>query len=423
MEINLCHDPQVAEVVGGPSYTDEFLSLLGPFGVRFRSIREGADADQRGHGILLNIGLNAPGYLRRFPSELPLAMMTVYYRLIGSPGTTTQLTLCDGVLAYTGSTCNFNSLYSSNTEPGEPPGWHYVSLVNVSGLLTVLPGPATNPDRPPEPPQARIYPELPSPEFIDFRVRVTGATAPPGALDVPVDVYAVAAVEYTGIAVPVDFDETLLRLSGAVLHVAGGVFLDDNTDTQPGAGPEEGNVILFSGYGINNRRLAAEDETIHLATLYFDVLATSSLALETSLNVVPITTRGIGHEAWIAVRHQAEGGDDITWTRIAPQVTINGVVAIRPEITTFRRGDANGDGDLDISDPVTTLDFLFVDGPQPHCLDAADANDDGQLDISDPVRTLGFLFLGGFPLPPPTEAPGEDPTPDGMGCLYPAPGE
>jgi hypothetical protein len=66
-----------------------------------------------------------------------------------------------------------------------------------------------------------------------------------------------------------------------------------------------------------------------------------------------------------------------------------------------KRGEVNGDGTLNLSDSIASLDFLFIGGRAPVCLDAADANDDGRFDISDPVFTLAFLFLGG-PAPPAT---------------------
>jgi len=88
------------------------------------------------------------------------------------------------------------------------------------------------------------------------------------------------------------------------------------------------------------------------------------------------------------------------------------------ELELFHRGDANGDGILDISDGLCLLGFLF-DGEQgPTCLDAADANDDGALDCSDPVFVLGYLFLGSekpaAPGPPPDEC-GIDPG-SSLGC-------
>jgi hypothetical protein len=84
----------------------------------------------------------------------------------------------------------------------------------------------------------------------------------------------------------------------------------------------------------------------------------------------------------------------------------------------FRRGDANGDGNVDISDPTFILDFLFRGGQTPLCKDAADGNDDELLDISDPIFVLSFLFLGGAAPPAPFVTCGDDPTEPGvdLGC-------
>ncbi|MDO8560041.1 MAG: putative metal-binding motif-containing protein [bacterium] len=89
---------------------------------------------------------------------------------------------------------------------------------------------------------------------------------------------------------------------------------------------------------------------------------------------------------------------------------------------TFRRGDANRSGGLDISDAIFTLKVLFVDPNLKFlCDDAADSNDDGRLDIADAKNTLGYLFTGegNITLPGPT-TPGPDPTADTLGCAqYP----
>lgn len=61
----------------------------------------------------------------------------------------------------------------------------------------------------------------------------------------------------------------------------------------------------------------------------------------------------------------------------------------------FRRADANADGKVDISDPVSILNWLFSGGPTPTCLDAGDANLDARIDLADAVFTLLFLFQGG----------------------------
>lgn len=83
----------------------------------------------------------------------------------------------------------------------------------------------------------------------------------------------------------------------------------------------------------------------------------------------------------------------------------------------FLRGDSNRSGEVDISDAVNTLSYLFSGGVAIQCLDAADANDSGEIDISDAVFALGFLFLGGPDIPLPYPAMGPDPTEDGLRCV------
>lgn len=87
----------------------------------------------------------------------------------------------------------------------------------------------------------------------------------------------------------------------------------------------------------------------------------------------------------------------------------------------FRRGDANGDGSLDLSDAVFTLGFLFLGGPTPVCLKSTDADDSGGVDLSDAVYVLNHLFQGGASPPEPFLACGLDPTEDKLECdIYPA---
>jgi hypothetical protein len=84
---------------------------------------------------------------------------------------------------------------------------------------------------------------------------------------------------------------------------------------------------------------------------------------------------------------------------------------------SFRRGDANADGVLDLSDGVRILNFLFSGSAAVGCLDAADSNDSGGLDLSDAVRIFAFLFLGGEAPPAPGHLTcGEDPSADELDC-------
>jgi hypothetical protein len=79
---------------------------------------------------------------------------------------------------------------------------------------------------------------------------------------------------------------------------------------------------------------------------------------------------------------------------------------------SFRRGDTNGDGLFDISDPIAILGCLFVGAACSACPDADDTNDDGLVNVADPVFLLLWRFLSGPNPPPPFAACGKDPTAD-----------
>ncbi|HAK95384.1 MAG TPA: hypothetical protein DCM87_10360 [Planctomycetes bacterium] len=89
---------------------------------------------------------------------------------------------------------------------------------------------------------------------------------------------------------------------------------------------------------------------------------------------------------------------------------------------TFRRGDANASGALDIADAISVLGYLFGAAEDTskakvaQCLDAADANDDGATDIADAVKILGHLFADAGPLPAPFGECAADPTADKLDC-------
>jgi hypothetical protein len=83
----------------------------------------------------------------------------------------------------------------------------------------------------------------------------------------------------------------------------------------------------------------------------------------------------------------------------------------------FRRGDVERNGSVGLADAIAILNWLFLRGPSPACLDAADADDNGQVNLTDAVSLLGFLFLGaGEPPPPGPYTCGSDPTSDPLAC-------
>ena len=66
-------------------------------------------------------------------------------------------------------------------------------------------------------------------------------------------------------------------------------------------------------------------------------------------------------------------------------------------IFEYIRGDANGDGVIDIADVVYLIDYLFIDGPAPDPLWVGDCNCDDVVNIADVVYLINYLFTGGPP--------------------------
>jgi len=64
---------------------------------------------------------------------------------------------------------------------------------------------------------------------------------------------------------------------------------------------------------------------------------------------------------------------------------------------SFTRGDANGDGDINITDVVFLVNYLFLDGPAPTPLEGGDADSSGEVDIADAIFLINYLFLDGPP--------------------------
>lgn len=254
--------------------------------------------------------------------------------------------------------------------------------------------------------------------------RLEGQTAVPGAqITIPFSVSGNLPVG--GFALSVDFDEELLqcenitpaweRPDGEIWEFFTAEF--NNLNEIPGnGGVDEGTLVaaaVFTFFTPDNA-IPAGQET-HALDITLEVLPGAE-AGETFLEIVD----GARQEKGVVVENVVALWDtDSSVIGGAPDVEITPVVI--PALlrivhaTVFLRGDTNRDAGVDLSDAVTTLEFLFAGGNLPSCMDAADANDNGVVDMSDPITTLMFLFLGGS-LPPPVDEPGPDPTEDTLGC-------
>jgi hypothetical protein len=63
----------------------------------------------------------------------------------------------------------------------------------------------------------------------------------------------------------------------------------------------------------------------------------------------------------------------------------------------FVRGDANGDGTINLSDAIYLLNYLFRSASPPDPLEAGDANCDEVVNLSDAIYLLNYLFKDGDP--------------------------
>jgi len=58
-------------------------------------------------------------------------------------------------------------------------------------------------------------------------------------------------------------------------------------------------------------------------------------------------------------------------------------------------GDVNGDGELNVGDPIFLIAFIFKGGPEPPNFRLGDANGDGLVNIGDAVYMLVYIFQQG----------------------------
>ena len=180
----------------------------------------------------------------------------------------------------------------------------------------------------------------------------------------------------------------------------------------PGSNASPGTALSFritdDGSGVDRSRLAL--------LVNGEPVAPEVRGVPRNLIVTYVLPPGLGDTAEIRI----EAADLSTAPRVMIpfeyDLTLTGGGAPR-----FRRGDANGDGALDISDGVRALLTLFSGISPPACLDVLDTNDDGAVDVADPIALLEHLFRGGAAPPPPRASCGADPTPDGLECSSAAP--
>lgn len=68
-------------------------------------------------------------------------------------------------------------------------------------------------------------------------------------------------------------------------------------------------------------------------------------------------------------------------------------------VTTSKRGDADGSGMYSVLDVTFLIDYIFRSGPAPNPLSSGDVDMSGEIEVSDVVYMINFIYNGG-PRPP-----------------------
>jgi hypothetical protein len=93
------------------------------------------------------------------------------------------------------------------------------------------------------------------------------------------------------------------------------------------------------------------------------------------------------------------GAYEVSVRPVSPEGTVGFEVTCSAALATppprFIRGECDGTGATNLSDPLFLLNFLFLAGAAPGCAEACNANADENLNVADATFLLNFLFLGG----------------------------
>jgi uncharacterized protein (TIGR02145 family) len=67
-----------------------------------------------------------------------------------------------------------------------------------------------------------------------------------------------------------------------------------------------------------------------------------------------------------------------------------------PAAKSVLPGDSNCDGEVNVMDVITTINYILGNNPQPFCFIEADVNGDGSVNAIDVIQTINIVLSGGF---------------------------
>ena len=178
--------------------------------------------------------------------------------------------------------------------------------------------------------------------------------------------------------------------------------------------PEAGNYLLQFRYALKNGdrplEIAVNAGVVHPSLSFPE---TGDWSTWETVNISADLNRGHNKVQATAI---GSSGANIDYLKVLAGDSQGEEARPAEFLPTFRRGDANGDGTVDLSDSLKLLAFLFLGEAEPTCLDAADSNDDTNVDLTDALVLMSHLFLGDAEVPRPgPDNCGVDPT-DLLGC-------
>lgn len=230
----------------------------------------------------------------------------------------------------------------------------------------------------------------------------------PGALTAQDDRYALSCSDAAGavgdqIGVTIDLD-LIPGVAGAPVGLIGWSFevchdsaalalldVEDGSSTAAlanGSGPSFNSVNLYTG-GFTVAVLASTfggvhlpvglDRQLNVATYQALSVGTTGLHFCEVLGTPPVETLVVQLGSQAVIPDQKDGS----------------VVSTTGGPAEFMRGDANGDGLLNLTDGIFLLKWLFAQGTVGSCSEAADADASGQLTLADPSFLFQYLFVSG----------------------------
>ena len=249
--------------------------------------------------------------------------------------------------------------------------------------------------------------------------------APGDSITLPFIMHA-AGGGIEGYCFSIDFDEELLTATEIeeAWEIPGGFEYEfaryeiNNDNENPGsAGVDEGFLVGAVVFNLGVRVAMPADEDVVAQRLHFDI---SPDAPDTSTEIrFQDGGRGTA-ELRYSVRNvvTSAGGEVDIWFAES-LVLVDGALV---DDFTFIRGDANSDQQINLTDGIYTLNWLFAGAAAPGCLAALNTNGDDDVNLADPVALLNFLFGGGSdPVQPfPDCGPGMLPADTALGCANPS---